>query len=177
MGRVPYGPQPDVFDFYRFASPGVRLFTDNIPAAAAYFSLDGGNTKIADYGQNSDPSDFLNSGVQGGNDPFNEYYSNSTLQQLTAIDLKQLDALGFHLTSQTSLRDPDRQHDQFGPGGELDFLDNASTMSGPELKYGGAAVVVGEFGTISPVGQDQTPAGAQVAWKIPGSNEFTLDYR
>ncbi len=108
MGRVPYGPQPDVFDFYRFASPGVRLFTDNIPAAAAYFSLDDGNTKIADYGQNSDPSDFLNSGVQGGNDPFNEYYSYSTLQQLTAIDLKQLDALGFHTESAEYCRQPNR---------------------------------------------------------------------
>ena len=102
MGRVPYGPQPDLFDFYRFTSPGARLFTDNIPAAAAYFSLDGGNTKMADYGQNSDPSDFLNSGVQGANDPFNEYYSGSTLQQLTAVDLKQLDALGFHLASGTT---------------------------------------------------------------------------
>ncbi|MGH7225684.1 MAG: NF038122 family metalloprotease, partial [Gemmataceae bacterium] len=99
MGRVPYGPQPDVFDFYRFTSPGTQLFSDNIPAPAAYFSLDGGYTKLADYGQNSDPSDFLNSGVQGPNDPFNEYYSGGTLQQLTAVDLKQLDALGFHVTA------------------------------------------------------------------------------
>src|SRR5579883_183876 len=103
MGRVPYGSQPDVFDFYRFTSPGTMLFTNNIPASAAYFSLDGGNTKLADYGQNSDPSDFLNSGVQGANDPFDEYYTNSTLQQLTPMDLKQLDALGFHLTSETPI--------------------------------------------------------------------------
>ncbi len=60
MGRVPYGPQPDIFDFYRFTSPGTRLFTDNIPASSAYFSLDGGNTKLADFGVSSDPSDFLN---------------------------------------------------------------------------------------------------------------------
>lgn len=42
MGRVPYGPQPDIFDFYRFSSPGSRLFTGNIPASASYFSLNGG---------------------------------------------------------------------------------------------------------------------------------------
>ena len=83
IGRVPYGSQPDIFDFYRFTSAGTRLFTDNIPASSAYFSLDGGNTKIADFGVSSDPSDFLNSGVQGGNDPFNEFYSSSTLQTLT----------------------------------------------------------------------------------------------
>src|SRR3954467_9998474 len=98
MGRVPYGPQPDVFDFYRFTSPGTLLFQGTATAPAAYFSLDGGNTKVADYGRTSDASDFLNSGVQGANDPFNEFYNGGTSQQLTAADLKQLDALGFHLT-------------------------------------------------------------------------------
>ena len=69
MGRVPYGTpystSPDIFDFYRFSSPGVRVFNGASTASPAYFSLDGGITKLADYGQISDPSDFLNSGVQG----------------------------------------------------------------------------------------------------------------
>jgi hypothetical protein len=97
LGRVPYGSQPDIFDFYRFTSTGHRLFSDGSTASAAYFSLDGGATKIADYGETSDPSDFLNNGVQGANDPFNEFYTSNTLQQLTAADLFQIDALGFHL--------------------------------------------------------------------------------
>src|ERR1700759_208742 len=99
MGRVPYGSQPDIFDFYRFTSPGTNLLSGSSTAPAAYFSLNGGVTKLADYGQTSDPSDFLNNGVQGVTDPFNEFYNNSTQQQLTAMDLKQLDALGFHLVS------------------------------------------------------------------------------
>src|SRR3984957_1951929 len=99
LGRVPYGSQPDIFDFYRFTSAGTLLFTDSIPAAAAYFSLNGGSTKLAAFGLNSDPSDFLNSGVQGPNDPFNEFYSGSTLQQLTTVDKQLLDALGFHTTA------------------------------------------------------------------------------
>jgi hypothetical protein len=111
LGRIPYGSQPDIFDFYRFTSAGARLFSDSIPASAAYFSVDGGNTKVADYGLYSDPSDFLNPGpTQLGapyssltpNDPFNEIYTGSTLQTLTAIDKEQLDALGFDLASQTS---------------------------------------------------------------------------
>src|SRR5579859_3001563 len=53
IGRVPYGPQPDIFDFYRFTSAGTRLFTDNIPSSSAYFSLNGGNTKLADFGVSS----------------------------------------------------------------------------------------------------------------------------
>jgi hypothetical protein len=68
MGRVPYGPpyssSPDIFDLFRFTSPGTQLIAGGNTAPAAYFSVDGGNTKLADLGQNSDPSDFLNSGVQ-----------------------------------------------------------------------------------------------------------------
>src|SRR5579863_7420570 len=96
LGRVPYGSQPDIFDFYRFTSPGTYLFNGSNTAPSAYFSLDGGYTKLADFGLNSDPSDFLNSGVQGPNDPFNEYYSGTTLQTLTTIDKEMLDALGFN---------------------------------------------------------------------------------
>jgi VCBS repeat-containing protein len=96
LGRVPYGSQPDIFDLYRFTSPGTRLFVNGNTAPAAYFSLDGGNTKLADFGRTSDPSDFLNSGVQGPNDPFNEFYTGSTSQTLTTIDKQLLDALGFH---------------------------------------------------------------------------------
>ena len=92
MGRVPYGPpygsQPDIFDFFRFRSPSARLIDGNYTATAAYFSVDGGNTKLADFGQTSDPSDFLNSGVQGANDPFNEFYTGNTIQALS------LDAFG-----------------------------------------------------------------------------------
>lgn len=97
MGRVPYGPQPDIFDLFRFTSPGTRLFNGAATAPPAYFSVDGGVTDIADYGQTSDPSDFLN-GPRTPNDPFNEFYSFSTLQHLTTADLEQFDANGFHLS-------------------------------------------------------------------------------
>src|SRR5579872_5653752 len=99
IGRVPYGSQPDIFDFYRFTSSGTQLFTDNIPASSAYFSLDGGNTKLADFGVSSDPSDFLNAPGSSltPTDAFDEYYSNNTLQSLTSVDLKMLDVLGFNV--------------------------------------------------------------------------------
>jgi serralysin len=98
LGRVPYGSQPDIFDFYRFTSVGTRLFTDNIPASAAYFSLNGGSTKLADFGVSSDPSDFLNPPGSSltANDAFDEYYSGNTIQGLTAVDKEMLDALGFN---------------------------------------------------------------------------------
>uniref|UniRef100_UPI002916EFD5 NF038122 family metalloprotease n=1 Tax=Bradyrhizobium sp. SZCCHNS1054 TaxID=3057301 RepID=UPI002916EFD5 len=147
MGRVPYGPAPDVFDFYRFASPGVRLLAGSIPASSAYFSLDGGITKIADYGQTSDPSDFLNNGVQGINDPFNEYYSGATLQQLTAIDLNQLDALGFHLVSSTTTVIEAFGTTSLVRGGSNYFFEATGTNSGPELTLFGTPISVGQFGS------------------------------
>jgi hypothetical protein len=174
MGRVPYGTQPDVFDFYRFTTPGNRLFTGGATAAAAYFSLDGGSAKLADYGQTSDSSDFLNGGVQGANDPFNEFYTGSTLQSLTATDLRQLDALGFHLTGSAGTVIQTDGNTSLVLSGSNYFLYNVSSGTGPELKYGGAPVTVGEFGSIAPVGAIQTASGYDIAWQIPGTNQFTF---
>jgi serralysin len=130
MGRVPYGSQPDIFDFYRFTSVGTRLFTDNIPASSAYFSLNGGATKIADFGVSSDPSDFLNSGVQGGNDPFNEFYSGSTLQTLTPIDKEMLDALGFN-TMPLGLAVVSNATEALQGGAALTLLSSAPNITDP----------------------------------------------
>jgi 20S proteasome alpha/beta subunit len=97
MGREPWG---GTFDLFRYTSPGNHLFTTSGTAVPAYFSIDGGNTKLADFGQSSDSSDFLNSGVQGSTDSFNEFYSYNTLQSLTPVDIQLLDALGFDTTAQ-----------------------------------------------------------------------------
>jgi Repeat of unknown function (DUF5648) len=99
LGRIQYGSQPDIFDLFRFTSSGTRLFSGGATAPATYFSADGGTTKLADFGQTSDASDFLNSGVQGANDPFNEFYSGNTGQSLTSVDKQLLDALGYHVSS------------------------------------------------------------------------------
>ena len=46
------------------------------------------------------------------------------------------------------------------------FLDSISTGSGPSLKYGGADVVAGQFGSgWTPIGAEQTATGYEVAWK------------
>ena len=188
LGRVPYGSQPDIFDFYRFTGAGTRLFSDSIPASAAYFSLDGGNTKIADYGLYSDPSDFLNPGpTQLGapysnltpNDPFNEIYTGSTLQTLTAIDKEQLDALGFNTMAPVTTT----VIEAFGSTelvrvGSNYYLDSISTGLGPELKYNGSPVVTGEFtaaggSTWTLIGAEQTATGYEVAWKA-GADLYTI---
>src|SRR6185312_12443764 len=47
--------------------------------------------------------------------------------------------------------------------------------SGPiSLQYNGAPVTVGEFGGWVPIGAVQTATGYDVAWKLPGTNQFTI---
>jgi serralysin len=183
LGRVPYGSQPDIFDFYRFTSVGTQLFANGNTAPAAYFSVDGGLTKIADYGQTSDPSDFLNSGVQGGNDPFNEFYTGSTIQGLTTADLEQINALGFHLASPLTTT-VQTDTNSIGSTSLVQFfsnyyLQNPTTGAGPELKYGGAPVTAGEFtaaggGTWTLIGAALTASGYEVAWKVAGADQYTV---
>ena len=180
MGRVPYGqpdgPQPDIFDFYRFTSAGTRLFTDNMPAAPSYFSLNGGTTKLADFGVSSDPSDFLNSGAQGGTDPFDEFYTSSTLQTLTAVDKQILDALGFNTLIATKVIQTDANSlgtTNLTQVGSNYFLYNGSGV-GPELKYQGSPVTSGEFGAVTPIGAALTASGYEVAWHFNGTNNYTV---
>jgi len=113
MGRVPYS-DPDIMELDRFSSAGTRVYDGNVPASeASYFSINGGKTEWAQYGINSDPSDFLNAANYGGDgsspltptDPFNQYYTGSTLQSLTPADLEQMDILGFHLKEDAPAED------------------------------------------------------------------------
>ncbi len=58
------------------------------------------------------------------------------------------------------------------------FLDNISTGTGPELKFGGAPVVAGQFAPWTPIGAEQTAGGYEVALKIAGTEQyFDLEYR
>src|SRR5216683_1640867 len=182
LGRVPYGTpadpsgRPDIFDLFRFTSPGVRLFQSSATAPAAYFSVDGGLTKFADYGQTSDSSDFLNSGVQGPNDPFNEFYTGNTNQQLTTVDLKQLDALGFHLTANTPAVIESNGSTSLVQVGNGYFLYPVGGSSGPQLKLNGVAVAAGSgpFASWKAIGAEQTASGYEVAWTVTGADQYTV---
>jgi hypothetical protein len=92
MGRI---PGDTALSLFRYTSSGSHDFGGGPPAAASYFSIDGGVTKLADFGVSSDPSDFLNSSPLTPNDPFDETIAGSTL---TSQDLTMMDVLGFQVT-------------------------------------------------------------------------------
>ncbi|MGY2050508.1 NF038122 family metalloprotease [Methylobacterium sp. JK268] len=91
------GGLPVIADWFRFGSAGNFQWTEGSSSASpSYFSIDNGATRLFDFGQTSDYSDYLNSGVQGSDDPFNEFYSGSTLHSLTTADLREMDVIGFN---------------------------------------------------------------------------------
>ena len=54
----------------------------------------------------------------------------------------------------------------------------SSGGSGPTLKAYGAAVIAGQSGGWTPIGVEKTATGYQVAWKVPGKDQYTcLEYR
>src|SRR5262245_41591136 len=54
------------------------------------------------------------------------------------------------------------------------FLYAHGTTSGPELSFGGAPVVTGEFGAWAPIGAEQTTSGCEVAWKVTAADQYTV---
>jgi len=99
MGRVfmDNATYATVMSLFRFTSVGTRLFGYNSPPApVSYFSLDNGNTNLAEYGTSYDPTDFTNANQP--NDPFAEYQSSTIYQYLTPLDIVQINAMGFGVT-------------------------------------------------------------------------------
>lgn len=164
LGRVP-DSMPDIFEFDRFTSPGVRLIDGDDTAPAAYFSLDNGATHLADYGQTSDSSDFLN-GSRTPNDPFNEFYNASTIQGLTQADILQMEALGFHSTAVANAT-------------------QSSSQTAPVLRLGAADVVfrsgsTGDWGFMTASGASETWHGigqSSTSYDALGVGDFDRDGR
>jgi len=148
MGRV---PGASGLSLVRYTSQGNHLFTGGAPAAASYFSIDGGVTKLADFGVSSDPSDFLNSPASNltPNDPFDETIAGSTL---TSVDLTMMDVLGFNVTSNP-------QYVVFAPGQPMNAVTTTDPNNVPPPVPGdfNLAVVVNATGT----GSYATPSGYQ----------------
>ncbi len=96
LGRIAaLSPTTDsLLDLYRYSAAGTRQFTSG---AAAYFSLDGGVTRLADFSTTSESSDWA---ASAGKDA-NVAVAAAGLNNFSAIDARELDALGFNLSTFT----------------------------------------------------------------------------
>ena len=58
------------------------------------------------------------------------------------------------------------------------FLNPVGGGNGPQLEHQGTPVTAGASGTWTPVGAEQVSGGGyEVAWRLPGTDEFALDRR
>jgi hypothetical protein len=136
MGRIPNNvdslgnpnppnPQGPIFvsalDLVRFVSPGNRLFDGNLNAPTpAYFSVDGGAKKVADWAAGNSPSDFLSPPRSNlaPNDAFDDIGFGTTLAKFTTADIQLMEALGFRVgaTAVMVLRRSDSLYQVYGIG-------------------------------------------------------------
>jgi hypothetical protein len=97
MGRIAFdvtGPNwYDTLDLFRFSTAGSIQLSGGL---AAYFSPDGGQTHLDQYDTQSDLGDWA---LSVGADPFGEAASPGTLEAITAVDLSEMDVLGYHLSA------------------------------------------------------------------------------
>ncbi len=167
MGRINGGPTPDVFDLFRFTSPGTRSFDGADTSPPAYFAIDGGFADLADYGQTSDPGDFLNSSGRTPGDSFNEFADPVSLQRLTAVDMEQFDVLGFHLGkpvyTATKL--------DFNSTGTADILWRSTSGGLADWDVEGGAI---SSGAITSNGAVVVP---DASWSVAGISDFNGDHK
>ena len=94
------GSFPDVADLFRYSSPGQYGWTSG---RAAYFSIDGGNTDLADFSTSFDQTLFTD---LPADDPLRLPFT-SAAATLTAFDLEALSVIGFGTTNPPSAPPPD----------------------------------------------------------------------
>ena len=58
--------------------------------------------------------------------------------------------------------------------GNAYLLDSNSTGTGPELKYDGAPLLAGQWGSWTPIGAEATATGYEIAWKLTGSDLYSV---
>jgi VCBS repeat-containing protein len=168
MGRVA-GDSLDLFRFNEDGS-GNHVFGGAIPATAAYFSIDGGATKLADFGINSDPGDFLNGGVQG-TDPFNEIVGG---RGLTTVDMTMMDVLGFDVANRAPTVTPlAGSVGEDGPFFSQNLLAGAADPDGDSISVQNlAASVTTALGRTLSLGTDYFLAGSTLALTAAGFAKF-----
>jgi hypothetical protein len=89
------GSYPDVADLFRYSSPGQYQWTSGQPA---YFSIDGGNTDLADFDTTFDQTLFTN---LPADDPLRIPFTSSATT-LTSFDTEALSVIGFGVATTAS---------------------------------------------------------------------------
>jgi VCBS repeat-containing protein len=168
MGRI----AGTTLDIYRFNENGTNnhVFGGAKPALPAYFSIDGGTTKLADFGITSDPGDFLNGGVQG-TDPLNETVGG---RGMTAVDMTMMDVLGFDVANAApTVAALTGTVGEDGPSFNMDLLTGAADPEGDSISIQNlVGSVTTTDGRSLTLGTDYTISGSTIALTSQGFAKF-----
>jgi len=137
------GPFPDVSDLFRYSAPGQYGWTSGQPA---YFSIDGGNTDLADFSTTFDQTLFSD---LPADDPLRVPFT-SAATTLTAFDIDALSVVGF---GADTVSPP-------GGGGSDILLQNSATVADWIIRNGQYA------------GGNILSTGA-AGWTVVASGDFT----
>ena len=157
VGTASYaGPQlqhfaaGDKIDLKNFSSAGVRLIYN---ASTGVLQVSNSANQVASF-------DFQTSSL-AGNVAFAAAGDGATGVFITDVDppTTVIEAVG-----STSLVQ----------AGSNYFLNPVAGGTGPELKYNGAPVTVGEFGPWTPIGTELTATGYELAWKVTGADQYLV---
>jgi VCBS repeat-containing protein len=168
MGRIA-GTSLDLFRFNE-ADSSHHVFGGAVPATAAFFSINGGSIKLADFGITSDPGDFLNGGVQGS-DPLNETVGG---RGLTITDLIIMDVLGFHaVNAAPTVTALSGSVGEDGPSFSKDLLTGTADPDGDTTSIQNlAGSITTTLGRSLTLGTDYTLLGSTLALTSTGFAKF-----
>ena len=174
---------------YPNSGPAAVLSYSGAPVVAGQFELSGG--VWVPIGAEETTSGYVVAWKVTGADQYTVWYTDSNgnyISNIGVVSGTSAELQSFEVTFQQDLNDDGLINQAIEEAGSTSlvqdggnyFLYSVGGLSGPELKYSGAPVVAGQFelssGVWVPIGAEQTTSGYVVAWKVTGTDQYTVWY-